>query len=159
MRVGMCIGMNIFVLQVFQAQWWRELGYERGCVYWNVNFVLQIFPLKSGGGCMVMREGMCMRMNILYYRFSHHSGGGGLVMREGECIRMNILYNRFSHHSHFQSIDEKEDDVESGRGASLPQSPHSVEGAIGGPSSTLLPSEVSFTYFINFGLNLSEVLC
>lgn len=49
---------------------------------------------------------------------------------------------RFSHHSHFHSIDEKEDDVESGRGASLPQSPHSVEGAIGGPSSTLLPSEI-----------------
>ena len=64
--------------------------------------------------------------------------------REVVCIGMNILYYRFSHHSHFQSIDEKEDDVESGRGASLPQSPHSVEGAIGGPSSTLLPSEVSW---------------
>ena len=53
-----------------------------------------------------------------------------------------LVYFRFSH-SHFRSIDEKEDDAESGRGASLPQSPHSVEGAIGGPSSTLLPSEVN----------------
>lgn len=32
--------------------------------------------------------------------------------------------------------------MESGRGASLPQSPHSVEGAIGGPSVTLLASEI-----------------
>ena len=48
---------------------------------------------------------------------------------------------RFSHHSHFKSI-EKDEDAESGRGASLPQSPHSVEGAIGGPSVTLLASEI-----------------
>ncbi|XP_071114379.1 phosphatidate phosphatase LPIN3-like [Haliotis cracherodii] len=42
----------------------------------------------------------------------------------------------------FQSIKEKEDDTESGRGPSLPQSPHSVEGAIGGPSVSFLQSEV-----------------
>lgn len=30
---------------------------------------------------------------------------------------------------------EKEDDTESGRGQSLPQSPNSVEGAVGGPVS------------------------
>ncbi|XP_041361704.1 phosphatidate phosphatase LPIN2-like isoform X2 [Gigantopelta aegis] len=36
----------------------------------------------------------------------------------------------------------KEDDSESGRGASLPQSPHSVEGAIGGPPVNFLESEV-----------------
>ena len=53
-----------------------------------------------------------------------------------------MKYFRFSN-TRFRSIEEKEDDVESGRGASLPQSPHSVEGAIGGPSSTLLPSEVN----------------
>ncbi|KAL4217721.1 Lipin-3 [Mactra antiquata] len=47
---------------------------------------------------------------------------------------------RFSN-SHFKSI-EKDDDVESGRGASLPQSPHSVEGAICGPSGTILESEI-----------------
>lgn len=47
---------------------------------------------------------------------------------------------RFSN-AHFKSI-EKDEDVESGRGASLPQSPHSVEGAIGGPSSTVLVSEI-----------------
>ncbi|KAL5014363.1 hypothetical protein ScPMuIL_008633 [Solemya velum] len=44
--------------------------------------------------------------------------------------------------SQFQSIKEKEEDVESGRGASLPQSPHSVEGAIGGPTVSFLRSEV-----------------
>ncbi|KAK3604365.1 hypothetical protein CHS0354_000926 [Potamilus streckersoni] len=43
----------------------------------------------------------------------------------------------------FHSIKEKdEEDSESGRGASLPQSPHSVEGAIGGPPTTYLKSEV-----------------
>ncbi|KAL3892441.1 hypothetical protein ACJMK2_004647 [Sinanodonta woodiana] len=43
----------------------------------------------------------------------------------------------------FQSIKEKEEeDSESGRGASLPQSPHSVEGAIGGLPTTYLESEV-----------------
>ena len=41
----------------------------------------------------------------------------------------------------FQSIREREDDSESGRGASLPQSPHSVDGAIGGTVS-FLESEV-----------------
>ncbi|XP_076456760.1 phosphatidate phosphatase LPIN1-like [Babylonia areolata] len=43
----------------------------------------------------------------------------------------------------FQSIREREreEDSESGRGASLPQSPHSVDGAIGGPVS-FLESEV-----------------
>lgn len=66
---------------------------------------------------------------------------------------------RFSHHSHFQSIDEREDDVESGRGASLPQSPHSVEGAIGGPSSTLLPSEIKHlgTYSLSLCGGLTDV--
>lgn len=44
--------------------------------------------------------------------------------------------------SHFESIKDKEEDNESGRGASLPQSPHSVEGAIGGPSVNFLESEV-----------------
>ncbi|GFS08811.1 phosphatidate phosphatase LPIN2 [Elysia marginata] len=37
---------------------------------------------------------------------------------------------------------EKEDDTESGRGQSLPQSPNSVEGAIGGPSVSFTMSEV-----------------
>lgn len=32
-------------------------------------------------------------------------------------------------------IQEKDDDIESGNGTSLPQSPHSVEGAIGDPKS------------------------
>ncbi|XP_045182167.2 phosphatidate phosphatase LPIN3-like [Mercenaria mercenaria] len=45
---------------------------------------------------------------------------------------------RFSN-THFKAI-EKDEDVESGRGASLPQSPHSVEGAIGGPN--ILVSEI-----------------
>ncbi|XP_052763663.1 phosphatidate phosphatase LPIN3-like isoform X1 [Mya arenaria] len=50
---------------------------------------------------------------------------------------------RFSN-SHFKSIEkEKDEDVESGRGASLPQSPHSVEGAVGGPAGNhILPSEI-----------------
>ena len=45
--------------------------------------------------------------------------------------------------SSFQSIREREheEDSESGRGASLPQSPHSVDGAIGGQVS-FLESEV-----------------
>lgn len=37
---------------------------------------------------------------------------------------------------------EKEDDTESGRGQSLPQSPNSVEGAIGGPAVSFTMSEV-----------------
>ncbi|GFO22728.1 phosphatidate phosphatase lpin2 [Plakobranchus ocellatus] len=37
---------------------------------------------------------------------------------------------------------EKEEDTESGRGQSLPQSPNSVEGAIGGPSVSFTMSEV-----------------
>jgi phosphatidate phosphatase LPIN len=38
----------------------------------------------------------------------------------------------------FLSLGETrdEEDAESGNGASLPQSPHSVEGAIGGPKSS-----------------------
>lgn len=64
---------------------------------------------------------------------------------------------RFSN-THFRSIEEKEDDTESGRGASLPQSPHSVEGAIGGPSLTLLPSEIKHlgTYSLSLCGGLSD---
>lgn len=45
--------------------------------------------------------------------------------------------------SQFQSISQNEDDAESGRGSSLPVSPHSVEGAVcGPPATTFLQSEV-----------------
>ncbi|XP_014767628.1 phosphatidate phosphatase LPIN3 isoform X2 [Octopus bimaculoides] len=44
--------------------------------------------------------------------------------------------------SHFESMKDKEEDNESGRGPSLPQSPHSVEGAIGGPSLPQSPHSV-----------------
>ncbi|WAR16648.1 LPIN3-like protein [Mya arenaria] len=52
--------------------------------------------------------------------------------------------NKQFSNSHFKSIEkEKDEDVESGRGASLPQSPHSVEGAVGGPAGNhILPSEI-----------------
>ncbi|XP_070209422.1 phosphatidate phosphatase LPIN2-like [Littorina saxatilis] len=59
----------------------------------------------------------------------------------------------------FQSIREgdREDDNESGRGASLPQSPHSVDGAIGGPVS-FLQSEVRHLGIVSLSLcgGLSE---
>ncbi|CAG2191472.1 LPIN [Mytilus edulis] len=42
----------------------------------------------------------------------------------------------------FQSIREREEDTESGRGASLPVSPNSVEGAVCGPPVSFLRSEV-----------------
>lgn len=53
----------------------------------------------------------------------------------------------------FQSIREREreDDSESGRGASLPQSPHSVDGAIGGPVS-FLESEVRHLGVVSLSL-------
>ncbi|XP_036355816.1 phosphatidate phosphatase LPIN2 isoform X2 [Octopus sinensis] len=44
--------------------------------------------------------------------------------------------------NHFESMKDKEEDNESGRGPSLPQSPHSVEGAIGGPSLPQSPHSV-----------------
>ncbi|XP_060552221.1 phosphatidate phosphatase LPIN3-like [Ruditapes philippinarum] len=61
---------------------------------------------------------------------------------------------RFSN-THFKAI-EKDEDVESGRGASLPQSPHSVEGAIGGPN--VLVSEIKSlgTYSLSLCGGLSE---
>lgn len=46
---------------------------------------------------------------------------------------------------------EREDDSESGRGASLPQSPHSVDGAIGGPVS-FLESEVRHLGIVSLSL-------
>ncbi|XP_025089282.1 LOW QUALITY PROTEIN: phosphatidate phosphatase LPIN1-like [Pomacea canaliculata] len=51
----------------------------------------------------------------------------------------------------FVSIRDREDDSESGRGASLPQSPHSVEGAIGGPVS-FLESEVRHLGVVSLSL-------
>ena len=68
-----------FVLQVFPSQWGRGLGYERGCVYLND----YRFSHHSGGGGKVMRESVCIGMNILYYRLSHHSGGRGLGYERG----------------------------------------------------------------------------
>lgn len=38
--------------------------------------------------------------------------------------------------SHIKDGNIKDEDAESGNGPSLPQSPHSVEGAIGGPVSS-----------------------
>jgi hypothetical protein len=35
-----------------------------------------------------------------------------------------------------ESVSREEEDAESGKGPSLSQSPHSVEGAIGGPKLT-----------------------
>lgn len=63
---------------------------------------------------------------------------------------------RFSN-THFKAI-EKDEDVESGRGASLPQSPHSVEGAIGGPAGTILASEIKSlgTYSLSLCGGLSD---
>lgn len=57
------------------------------------------------------------------------------------------------------SIKEKEEDTESGRGASLPQSPHSVEGAIGGPPPSYLLSEVRHLGEVSLSLcgGLSDV--
>ncbi|XP_076083384.1 phosphatidate phosphatase LPIN1-like isoform X1 [Mytilus galloprovincialis] len=46
------------------------------------------------------------------------------------------------HQTQFQSIREREEDTESGRGASLPVSPNSVEGAVCGPPVSFLRSEV-----------------
>lgn len=57
-----------------------------------------------------------------------------------ETAKLYFPNKKFSS-SHFKAI-EKDEDVESGRGASLPQSPHSVEGAIGGPAGTVLASEI-----------------
>ena len=54
---------------------------------------------------------------------------------------MNSIY-RF-HESQFHTIKEREDDTESGRGASLPVSPHSVEGAVCGPPVSFLRSEIN----------------
>lgn len=52
------------------------------------------------------------------------------------------MFYRFNE-SQFHSICQKEDDVESGHGSSLPVSPHSVEGAVCGPPATsFLQSEV-----------------
>lgn len=61
------------------------------------------------------------------------------------------------HDSKFVSIRERieptDEDAESGRGASLPVSPHSVEGAIGGPPGvSFLKSEVQ--HLGNFSLSL-----
>lgn len=58
----------------------------------------------------------------------------------------------------FRSIEEKDEDVESGRGASLPQSPHSVEGAVGGPASSVLISEIKHlgTYSISLCGGLAD---
>lgn len=61
------------------------------------------------------------------------------------------------HDSKFVSIKERieptDEDEESGRGASLPVSPHSVEGAIGGPPGvSFLKSEVQ--HLRNFSLSL-----
>ena len=65
------------------------------------------------------------------------------MLLSGKIVK-NIIFFRFSGTQSFQCIEEKDEDVESGRGASLPVSPHSVEGAIGGPasSSTILESEI-----------------
>ncbi|XP_052097094.1 phosphatidate phosphatase LPIN1-like isoform X1 [Mytilus californianus] len=62
------------------------------------------------------------------------------------------------HQTQFQSIREREDDVESGRGASLPVSPHSVEGAVCGPPVSFLRSEVKSlgTYSMSLCGGLSE---
>ncbi|KAK7468227.1 hypothetical protein BaRGS_00036550 [Batillaria attramentaria] len=51
----------------------------------------------------------------------------------------------------FVSIRDREDDSESGRGASLPQSPHSVDGAIGGHVS-FLESEVRHLGVVSLSL-------
>ncbi|XP_033730774.1 phosphatidate phosphatase LPIN1-like, partial [Pecten maximus] len=56
------------------------------------------------------------------------------------------------HQSPFMSIKDTEEDTESGRGASLPVSPNSVEGAIGGPSVSFLQSEVK--HLGNFSMSL-----
>lgn len=69
---------------------------------------------------------------------------------------MKPVFCRF-HDSKFVSIKERmeptDEDAESGRGASLPVSPHSVEGAIGGPPGvSFLKSEVK--HLGNFSLSL-----
>ena len=54
-----------------------------------------------------------------------------------------LYFPKRFHESQFHTIKEREDDTESGRGASLPVSPHSVEGAVCGPPVSFLRSEVN----------------
>ncbi|KAK3088821.1 hypothetical protein FSP39_024180 [Pinctada imbricata] len=66
-----------------------------------------------------------------------------------------LYFPKKFHSQQFVSIRERvenDEDTESGRGPSLPVSPHSVEGAIGGPPVSFLHSEVKSLG--NFSLSL-----
>lgn len=55
--------------------------------------------------------------------------------------------------------EEEEEDAESGNGPSLPQSPNSVEGAIGGPKSLDSDFDESSKHYDEPGLDVSLSLC
>ncbi|OWF49318.1 Phosphatidate phosphatase LPIN2 [Mizuhopecten yessoensis] len=75
-----------------------------------------------------------------------------LKLEEMDPEIAKLYFPKRFHQSPFMSIKDKEEDTESGRGASLPVSPNSVEGAIGGPSVSFLQSEVK--HLGNFSMSL-----
>ncbi|XP_069106044.1 phosphatidate phosphatase LPIN2-like isoform X2 [Argopecten irradians] len=75
-----------------------------------------------------------------------------LKLEEMDPEVAKLYFPKRFHQSPFMSIKDKEEDTESGRGASLPVSPNSVEGAIGGPSVSFLQSEVK--HLGNFSMSL-----
>ncbi|XP_061179306.1 phosphatidate phosphatase LPIN2-like [Saccostrea echinata] len=91
----------------------------------------------------------------------HKPEGEGIYLDDLNLEEMDpevakLYFPKRFHNNKFVSIKEKteaEEDTESGRGASLPVSPHSVEGAIGGPPGVnFLKSEVK--HLGNFSLSL-----
>lgn len=92
----------------------------------------------------------------------HKPEGEGIYLDDLNLKEMDpevakLYFPKRFHDSKFVSIKERieptDEDAESGRGASLPVSPHSVEGAIGGPPGvSFLKSEVQ--HLGNFSLSL-----